>query len=808
MQIRHTYFFIIITLIFIYFSPCVYGQSTSLSGTVVNSTSGQPIVAVSIRIVYQQSQLVVIETKSDETGRFTIRIEPSKNLEVIFEKKGYSTKVVTNVTTQSATDVLQNVFLEQVTHLEEVSIKGRKPLIVYDADKITFNPQNMPGLASMKVFDLFKNLPGVMVENDNIRLNGNTDIQILVDDRKRSFTIEQAVKLLKSMPANSIKSVEIMNGKSARYDASGSGGVINIVTKKNAADGYNFSLTNGISFDDFVGSFHNSSFSFKRDKISIYGSLNYDNDYSLVENQSSSTYSGGTNAVRTTDNQIVNSRTKSPYVDLALDYAINKMTTVGVAGSIYYGKTTGEDRLSTNLDPVDVNSVITNKALNLRDNLNNIDFIYVSKFDSLGSKVKIDLGYISGFTKDQPTILNTITDILGNRSQYNVIANIPLEGHQYIFQLDNEKIFNKNNTLKFGGKITRGSITNNTSYDTLRNNNLYKDFNRSSNLGYSENTNALYSEFKHKFSPLLSAVAGLRFEDTKMINEDLISRGERARSFRNFFPNFSLSYNGKDIKTTLTLNRTINRPYYGYLNNYERYIDEFTIQQGNENLNPSFTYGIGIGNMYKGYLTFNFGYQYTRNVILLQRRQVENSILTLVRPENASNNKMFYFTLAPTFSFFDGKWSGQVSISGFFYKSSFNPGFFTSSLDQRRLGLIYGFTYHQIEIAKKTFLEFSYGFYGPNRSNQMFIASRSYFNTGLKKEFFKDKLSIAFNVNDLFNTYLQDRQRYYDGYNSQGIYNQNIRRFKFSLTVNLGKLRSATPPNTSAKQESSRFKSN
>jgi outer membrane cobalamin receptor len=164
---------------------------------------------------------------------FTIKTESPNNFSLLITKPSYDSLFVTNIS-NAAVDTFE---MNSNNILNEVIVKSKKAVITYDADKMIFNPENMPGLESIKVFDLLSNIPGIFVDNETIKLNGNASIQILIDDRKRSFTIDQAVKLLKSIPANQIKNIEIIHGNSVRYDASGSGGVINIVTKKNVADG-------------------------------------------------------------------------------------------------------------------------------------------------------------------------------------------------------------------------------------------------------------------------------------------------------------------------------------------------------------------------------------------------------------------------------------------------------------------------------------------------------------------------------------------------------------------------------------------
>ena len=135
----------------------------------------------------------------------------------------------------------------RTVYLEGVDVRGKKPIISFEGEKMIVNVERLEGTASLNMFEILRLVPGVVILNDQtIRLNGMGDITVLLNGRKQTMTADQAVRLLKSMPASNISEIEVYNGKSVRFDAAGSGGTLNIVTKANVADRYNIAFTNTV----------------------------------------------------------------------------------------------------------------------------------------------------------------------------------------------------------------------------------------------------------------------------------------------------------------------------------------------------------------------------------------------------------------------------------------------------------------------------------------------------------------------------------------------------------------------------------
>lgn len=803
----------IIPLLAILLSCCIYGQAQqhagSITGKVSDTESGKPLPRAVVELLRAGDSIVVKAVITDSAGKFVF-INADKNTYLLRSGHASYSHYLSAPFLYDGGQTVMNIGLAIASKtLSGVTVSSRKPVISFLGDKMIINPANLAGASGSNALELMKNMPGITVENEErITLNGSSDVTVLIDDRKRTMTLDQAVRLLKTIPASNVKQVEISVGKSARHDAAGNAGVINIVTKKPLGNGYNLQLTNRVVINDYVGQSHNLYFNYKYNALSFFASAGYDRSNSYSDYHSRSVYRLNTGTSTVSDKGQTLSITRAPYADLGLDYELNKDHVIGITGSLYSGKTGYNNTLQTVFDGPSPRSITNINNQHTPEALNSADLLYTGKLDTLGSKLKVDIGYLSGYARTRPSFTNLYTDENGLPYQPDVTiaAYLPLSGHQYIFQADLEKNFRNRSQLQAGLKHTKGYIDNNVWYDTLKGSIHYRDHRRSDDLSYEEGITAAYLSYRYILSQQLSIVAGVRYENTYMKNISWTIDSSYARSFHDFFPSASITYNGKKIKSTLNFNKSISRPYYGYLNPYTTYVDEFTVQQGNSLLRPGYTYSVSLSNVYDNFLYFSAGYSRASDMLFLLKRQSTDTMLTVIRPENALNYHSVYASLSGFYSLFDEAWEGQLRLYGFVYRNLPDPVFLTSSLDKRTLGRFVLSTSQTVRIRKDLFAEGSFYYYNRNRSNQAEFGSRYQADLGLRKKFFSGALTASVYASDIFNSMGQERLRYYDGYESQSYIRYSTRQLRLSLVFSLGKLNKDFQKNTSAKKEVSRFK--
>lgn len=802
--------FLILLASFMALPGYLLSQTKDVSGIITDAASKQPLQKAIVQLLRASDSIVVKAALSDSAGRFSLAAPGDATYLVKCSHVNYANYLSAPIRlTSEQAPPLQIGLTVASTELSGVTVTSRRSAISFQGDKMVVNPANMAGTTTSHALDLLKSMPGITVENEErITLNGSSDVTVLIDDRKRTMTLDQAVRLLKTIPATNIKQVEISIGKSARQDASGNAGVINIVTKKPLGNGYNLQLSNQFVINDYVGNAHNLYLNYKHNAFSIYASAGYTKSYSYTRSNSHSIYQLAGSKSQVLDNGRTKSVTSAPYFDLGIDYEIDKKQVIGVTGSIYTGKTSYGSALTTSIDNPKQYTVTNINDQQTPESLNSIDLLYSIKLDNKGSKLRTDAGYLWGDSRPQPYFTNLYADKNGQgiATATHIKAYLPMRGHQYIFQADLDQYFKDKSLLQAGAKYTRGLVDNTARYDTIRGNSLINDPRRNDDLGYEEGIAALYLSYRRNLSRKWSFVAGIRYENTYMKNTSRIADSTFSRNVDGFFPSASLTYNGKKIKTTLNYNRSITRPYYGYLNPYTTYIDEFTLQEGNSLLKPGYTNSVSLTNVYNSFLYVTVGYSRATDLLFLMKRQIPDTTLTIIKPENALNYNSAFASISGYYQFFKRKWEGQLRLYGFIFRNKVDPKFTTSALDSRTLGRFTVSTSQTIKIAKDLTLENALYYYGRNRSNQVEMGSRYQLDLGVNKKFLGGALTASAYASDILNSMDQERFRYYDGYQSTSHVYYSIRQLRLSLIFNLGKLDKDFQKSTSTKKEASRFK--
>lgn len=782
-------------------------QSSILSGKVLDLNSNLPIDSCSIKVIDINSKKDTLLFYTDLKGLFTIKIDGSKEIQLIFYKVGYNIEII-DANVQSIIERQLSVGLYKNNSLKEVSITAKKPRIVIDAEKTVFFPTNIASIESIRAADLLKYVPGIFVESSQVRLNGKANVDIYIDEKKRTLSNEQAIKLLQSIPANQIEKIEIIEG-SSRFDATSSNGIINIVMKRNKLEGYNLNLINSIGFDHRFENSHTIAAQMKKNRMYYNLLLSFDNKYTDLLQVSKTDYVDVTSKTASIDTSYSRTRRSNPYINFNVDYDLNRLNNIAISTSVYFDKSRKTGLLNSHLENSLLQKIASSNYSSEKDNLNTIDLEYTRKLDSLGSKVRLLLGYLNGFNQSKELYNNITTYHSEINENEDIRLSFPLSGNQIISQLDVNKNINKKYSYSFGLKHTSGSIVNDINYDYLTQGIIVHDSIRSTYQKYQEIVNALYSTFKGTINDKISYLVGFRFENSIMRNYSLHNSIIGEKTFNNIFPSLSLSYSGEKIVSRLGISRSIRRPYYGYLNDYVRYLDEYNILQGNNQLLPSFTSNLFLTNLIFGFINFNVGVQYTKDGVQLLRKQDQlNPLLTISRPVNAFNTKLAYFNLSPSYELFNGKWSGQLSFGGYFFYTDVKPEFATGTLDNERLGQFYLNNFNTFKLGKDLNIDFNFNYLGKNKSNQLIVERKIIYDFGLRKSILNKKMTLTFYVNDLFLGQNHKRTRIYDKIYSNIDVTPNLRRFVFSLTYNIGSLKDKSVDKRGTQEVSERFKQN
>jgi iron complex outermembrane recepter protein len=619
---------IITGLLFSMISTAGFSQSpTEITGTVTD-TKKVPVESANISLMKKPDSALVKMAMSDKQGKFSFSGIPYGNYFVSVSSvnavTGYSNSF--QFTATSPAVELDSIILDiQSKSLNAVSITGKKPAVEQKIDRMVVNVDASVTNVGATALEVLEKSPGVSIDKDgNISLKGMSQVLIMIDGKPTYLSGSDLTNLLANMSSNQLNQIEIMSNPSAKYDAAGNAGVINIKTKKSLTQGFNGSITLGYGQGVYPKSNNSLMLNYRTDKINAFVNFGYNLNNGFMDfNIQRNFYD--TNGMKTSElDQLSNriNKTHNTNLKLGLDYYISPNTTIGFVTSGFiapqaqdgntssYLKGAGGDTLSIEKTIRTVDNTWKNGAINVnfhtvpginQDLSANFDYLH---YDFSGNQL------INGDTYNPDMVLQSSNDIK------NIL---PLMIDIYSGRLDYAQTFKNNIHFEAGIKSSLVNTSNTSDYYNLVNDQWAPDSLFSSGFTYSENINAAYINLNNKFGKW-TVQAGLRFENTHYqgvqtaVNKS--NDSSFSRLYNNLFPTAFISYEAdKNNQIALTFGRRIDRPVYTQLNPFISFIDKYTYSTGNPFLQPQYGTNIELSHMYKNILTTTFNYTVIQDMI-------------------------------------------------------------------------------------------------------------------------------------------------------------------------------------------------
>ncbi|HTI11128.1 MAG TPA: outer membrane beta-barrel family protein [Puia sp.] len=616
------------TAVFLFFASlfCISVKAQQVNG-VTQDEQGKPLAGSSITLKKSKDSSVVKLGVSNATGNYEFTGIPSGYYFISITHVGYTSRnsAVFEIKGDGITRVPATPLVRVSSDLKEVVVTSHKPPVEVKADKIILNVEGSVNAVGQDALELLRKSPGVMVDKDNnLSVSGKNGVQVYIDGRPTPLSGTDLSEYLKTIQSSSIESIEIISNPSAKYEAAGNAGIINIKLKKNKSFGTNGSVNAGYNIGTY--SKYNAGLSLNhRDKnINVFGNFNYNNNpteylTSLHREQLDTLFD---------QRSTIRNKINSQNFKAGLDYFINKKNTIGVMVSGTFSGNTVRTNSSTPISYIPTQEldrllVANNSSHGRRDNGNlNLNYRYT---DTTGHELSVDADYGLYRIKSDQLQPNHYYDPLGKPLDsviYNMLS--PSNIDIYSLKSDYEQNFMKGR-LGLGFKSSYVKSGNNfQQYDVYPGNKLL-DTLHSNNFDYKENINAVYANYNRTLKGWV-VQAGLRVENT---NAKGVSTGYRLdntndyvrydsgfdRHYVDFFPSGAVTYNKNPSKQwTLNYSRRIDRPAYQDLNPFEFKLDEYTFQKGNTQLKPQYTNSIGLTYMYKYKLTTTLNYSHVKDV--------------------------------------------------------------------------------------------------------------------------------------------------------------------------------------------------
>ncbi|HYH13946.1 MAG TPA: TonB-dependent receptor [Flavisolibacter sp.] len=754
---RYTCFLLFI-LLTSFFNTKTLAQAGSLTGKLIDE-KGTAIGYANVALLKSTDTSFLAGALSDKNGVFTLQAPVAGSYALRFTAIGFATKKteVFEVTASGFSKDFGTITLKQEAKtLQEVSVTALRPTITQLADRMVVGVEGTAMAAGSNAFTVLSKSPGVFIDAEgNIQLNGRSGVTVMLNGKLTYLSARDLRTLLEGMSAENIKNIEIITNPSAKYDAEGSSGILNINLKKYDRSGMNGSVYSGYTFNG------------KQHGYTAGGNINYNSGpWNTFLNLDFAHRVGGREATFT---RVFYGQNQTTYFDqvatgnfmaegpptarVGIDYNININHSIGVMG--YYNTNTAHADFLTNtflgsapkqpFQYIDADNYTTNTFRNLTTNLH-----YQGKLDTVGTTLSADLDYVNIKNRGYSNYYNYYTDLSNNVSTTDFLyTNLPNGYDIYSGKIDFTHPFSKEHKMEAGAKASR-VISDNDSRFYFNNNGLVLDPLRTNHFNYNESIYAAYLNYNGTMSKRFTLQAGLRVEQTRSVGINYTTDSTTKRNYTDLFPSIFLQQKVSDnYGINYSYSRRLSRPNYGNLNPFKAYRDPYTWYEGNPYLRPQYTNVFSLAQTFKKVYILTLSYQRTKDVMAeIPILDVDNST-TIYTTGNVNDGHNASMTAVAPFKI-TKKWDTQNTVLLSYNKFSMQSNNGQLENDQ----LFYMFqSNHTIQLPKEIRMELNLLYRGPAASGLYHMAAMHRVDVAFKKSFLKKKLDLSVNANDLFKGY-------------------------------------------------------
>lgn len=732
----------------------------SISGKITDNNH-TPLSSLQVTLVQATDNAVVKIEITDRDGNFVFDGLKENSYKITVEELGYKLyqSQTISLSNTNAAIALPPISMQtsDTNKLDEVVVTKKKPFVENKIDKTVVNVDAFITAAGGDAMDILEKSPGISVNQDGtITFKGRTGVQVFIDDKPTYLSGTELEAYLKSLPASTLDKIELMTNPPAKYDAAGGAGIINIVSKRSKAKGFNANLTSRVSQGKRNQNRQGVTFNSLNDKVRIFGNLGYANQHPINDLfifRKFKNTDGSTNSLFY-QNSFIDTKVRGVNTKLGVDYYVTSKTTLGLGlTGIWRNKNQNSDVKS---DITDANqnldsSIVAYNRQKEKFNNTGINFNLRHDIDSLGQRITTDVDYLKYDTSTKQTFNNYIYQPDNSLSSQDQLKGfLPSDIAIYSLKTDYTLPFKNGSLFETGYKISYTKTDNIADYRDVINGEEIPNYDSSNHFKYDEIINAAYVNFNTKYKRF-TFQTGLRMENTESKGNQLGNVEQPASKFRknytNLFPTAYVQYDLDSIgNNSLVINygRRINRPYFQDLNPFVSPLDKFTFYSGNPFLNPTFADNYELSYRYKSLFSTTFSYNHTRDEI---NETIEiNDGIYYSRPGNIGKSEFFSLNVNAQLPF--TKW-WSANVYSELTHTRFRSKLYTEELKSSGTFWIFSMN-NSFKFQKGWSAELSGSYQTDIVSSQFIILSRSNINVGIQKKILKDKASIKLSGNDIF----------------------------------------------------------
>ena len=735
----------------------------NITGTVID-TKGEAISYASA-VLYDDGKIATGGVTSDN-GKFILTVDSSsKEFELSVEFIGYIKKVM-NISPTGRSLNLGNIILEEDTHLlDEVVVTARTEAQKASLERTSINASANMSSSKGSAIDVLNSASSVTISNDVISIRGNSNILVLIDG------IPTTVSDLSAIPAANIKNIDIITNPDASYDAGGTGGIINIVSKKGSTKGFSGVVAANYGFNHFVTG--NAAFTFNRPKASYRFTYNtkYEDDVVNTTLDRTLHHSG----TKTLQQMQATRYTYNNNIGLGADFRINKKNTLNLDLKCIIPRLNVSQNLQNTFVGTDTERV-ENRHNDVTWNRENLEATIAYKHI-----IKPEVSDIS--------IKGSISKIWGHRPSYyflegNEVNRSNSGGSPFITALQGDYTNKfKAGTLSAGAKITYRSNDIYHQFYAMENGEWVYSDSFSNDLLHTELVPAAYIMFASKIGKKFSYKAGLRGEFSTVT---LSSTHENLQARNNTFflaPSLSGTYKVSDSdELGIAFSRRIGRPSYPQLNPYMSMVDATTYEQGNMNLSPEKSSKLDLSYSHSGqsfkifanaYLNHTSGY-----ISQITKFQDELLVTTYINADSDLKTGLDLSMIVTPF-----KWMNATLSANTYYvdtKGSFEGAEIDNRGWSNNSNILFDFA-----PGKTTDIQLQYFLTTPQYYPQLTTSLTHYMNIGVKQRVLKGAMNISLLLTDVFNTYRWEVHSYNKVFDLTNLSTRKSRMLWLGVTYNI-----------------------
>ncbi|TGD81438.1 TonB-dependent receptor domain-containing protein [Hymenobacter wooponensis] len=565
-----------------------------LTGRVLDAATQKPIEYATVALLSATGTAPLTGATCDEQGRFELKELPAGSFRLQISFVGYTTRVEPVSVTEASTELGALALTASAQNLAGVTVTGEKPVVETKPDRLVYNAEQDPSNTGGTAADILRKTPLVNLDGEgNVQLRGTSNVRILINNKPSALLSGNLADALKQIPADQIKAIEVVTAPSAKYDAEGSGGVINIVLKKNSLQGMSGNVgINGGNRNQGI----NGALNAKRGVVGINTKLSgFQSLYPFKSSTNRTNYLPNGATGQLTERTTSRNQGQGGYGQVELTYDPSPQHSFTLSGNSNLYKSNAPQELFNQYIGQSQLDTLYSRDINRRDESRNYDLNagYTRTFGEKQPRREWSVlaQHTNSRSREKYRLDQFPTSELRGPIEYQEASHNLARNLETTFQTDYTQPFGEKNTLEMGAKHIRRQVSSDYTVDTLlasEQSTFVRSALRSNRFNYHQNVLAAYGTYNFALGKKHTLSLGTRLERTAIEGEFQSEDGRFQNNYLNVLPNLSATRTLKKEGQTLRLSysRRIQRPQIYFLNPYVNQVTPNSVNFGNPKLRP------------------------------------------------------------------------------------------------------------------------------------------------------------------------------------------------------------------------------